>query len=107
MISKRALMSLVVLLCVGVIAPLSVTTTRAVGPALYPDLRNAPPSGLYFDRRVLSDGLSHYVLRFSNTVWNAGEGRLEIQGDPNPNRSNTIYQNNYDARYGGNRVIQR
>ncbi|MDQ4100226.1 MAG: lysyl oxidase family protein, partial [Chloroflexota bacterium] len=107
MISKRALMSLVVLLCVGVIAPLSVTTTRAVGPALYPDLRNTPPSGLYFDRRVLSDGLSHYVLRFSNTVWNAGEGRLEIQGDPNPNGSNTIYQNIYDARYGGNRVIQR
>ncbi len=46
------------------------TTARGAGPALYPDLQTTKPSGLYFDAVTLSDGLVHYVLRFSNTVWN-------------------------------------
>ena len=104
---NRAALTVVVLLILATLAPLSVMRARAVGPALYPDLRNAQPSNLYFDREVLSDGRSHYVLRFSNIVWNGGEGRLEIQGDPNPSGSNLIYQNIYDARRGGNRIIQR
>ncbi len=79
---------------------------RAVGSPLYPDLRTAKPSSLYFTR-VNIGGSSHYVLRFSNIVWNAGEGRLELQGDPNPNGSNRIYQNIYDQRSGGTRVSQR
>ena len=79
----------------------------AAAAALYPDLKTTPPSGLYFDRVTMGDGLSHYVVRFSNVVWNAGEGRLELQGDPNPSGSNKIYQNFYDARTGGTRVLQR
>jgi uncharacterized protein YgiM (DUF1202 family) len=79
----------------------------AAAAALYPDLKTTSPSGLYFDRVTMADGLSHYVVRFSNVVWNAGEGRLELQGDPNPSGSNKIYQNFYDARTGGTRVLQR
>ena len=104
---NRAALTIGVLLILATIAPLSVMRARAVGPALYPDLRTSQPSNLYFDREVLSDGRSHYVLRFSNIVWNAGEGRLEIQGDPSPSGSNLIYQNIYDARRGGTRVVQR
>jgi uncharacterized protein YgiM (DUF1202 family) len=77
---------------------------RAAGP-LYPDLRPTPPSTLYFDR-ITIDGSSRYVLRFSNNVWNVGEGRLELQGNPNPNGSNAVYQNIYDQPAGGSRVSQ-
>ena len=79
----------------------------AAGPALYPDLKTTRPSGLYFDRVTMSDGLSHYVLRFSNTVWNDGEGRLELQGDPRPDGSSKVYQNVYDSPSSGTRVSQR
>jgi hypothetical protein len=49
------------------------------------------------------------VLRFSNTVWNAGEGRLEIQGNPKPkkNIAKQIYQNLYDDPVGGNRTSHK
>jgi hypothetical protein len=78
------------------------------GAALYPDLQTARPSDLFFERR--SDGT--YLLRFSNTVRNAGEGRLEIQGNPKPRKrdQNTlrqIYQNLYDAPIGGTQVSHK
>lgn len=77
----------------------------AVGGApLYPDLVAVPASGLYFDRVTMADSKSHYVLRFSTTLHNVGEGRLELQGDPNPNGSNQIYQNLYDRASGGTLV---
>jgi len=70
---------------------------------LLPDLIARPPSDLRFDR--LADGT--HILRFSNTVWNGGQGRLELQGDPNPHRdaAKQIYQNIYDR--AGNLVQQR
>ncbi len=55
----------------------------------------------------MSDGYSHHVLRFSNTVWNDGEGRLELQGDPRPDGSSKVYQNVYDSPTAGTRVSQR
>jgi hypothetical protein len=55
----------------------------------------------------MSDGFSHYVLRFSNTVWNDGEGRLELQGDPRPDGSSKAYQNICDSPTAGMRVAQR
>lgn len=73
------------------------------GASLYPDLQTLPPSDLFFDK--ISGGT--HVLRFSNTVWNAGEGRLELQGNPKPpkkkerNIVRQIYQNLYDAPVGG------
>ncbi len=84
-------------------APL-VEPTLAAAP-LYPDLRPTNPSTLYFDR-VTINGSSQYVLRFSNSIWNTGEGRLELQGNPNPNGSNLVYQNIYDHPAGGSRVSQ-
>jgi hypothetical protein len=67
----------------------------SAGVTLYPDLKTLPPSELAFDR--LPGGT--WVLRFTNTVANAGEGRLELQGEPNtdPNKPQTVYQNLYDA----------
>ena len=79
------------------------------GASLYPDLQTLPPSDLFFDR--ISGGT--HILRFSNTVWNAGEGRLEIQGNPRPpkkkdqNTVRQIYQNLYDAPVGGNLVSHK
>jgi len=92
----------VVTLLAGLAASLAPEPGRAAA-ALYPDLRPTNPSSLYFDRATI-DGSSHYILRFSNTVWNVGEGRLELQGDPNPNGSNVIYQNVYDHPTGGSRI---
>lgn len=76
------------------------------GAPLYPELRTRPATKLSFDR--LTDGT--YVLRFNNTVWNAGEGRLEIEGNPNPTRNvakKKIYQNLYDAPVGGELVSHK
>ena len=93
-----------VLVLVGAVGGLAAAAGPAAGagPALYPDLRTRTPADLAFD--VLADGT--HVLRFSNTVWNAGEGRLELEGDPHPQQdaAKTIYQNLYDAPTGGNRV---
>lgn len=74
---------------------------RANNPLpLYPDLKALPPTDLMFDT---VDGDLH-VLRFSNTVWNSGRGRLELEGDADPLGDNTIYQNLYDESVGGTRV---
>lgn len=66
------------------------------GPTRYPDLRTRRPADLQF--ATLDDGT--HVLRFSNTVWNAGPGRLELEGDPRPRQGvvKAIYQNLYDPQ---------
>ncbi len=50
---------------------------------LYPDLSTLPPRELRFDRTDVSfdgSGQFHNVLRFTNTVWNGGPGKLETRG---------------------------
>lgn len=80
---------------------------RAAARALYPDLTTAPltSSGPRIDR--LDDGT--YVLRFTNTIWNVGEGRLELQAPTSPRTgaSGQLYQNLYDVPAGGKRVSRR
>jgi hypothetical protein len=79
---------------------------RQADRALYPDLKALPPlSGLRFD--VLDDGTR--VLRFTSTIWNAGEGPLELQAPTSPQsgESGQLYQNLYDAPVGGQRVSRR
>ena len=96
-----------VLVLIGAAGGLAAAAGPAAGagPARYPDLRTRTPTDLHFD--VLADGT--HVLRFSNTVWNAGEGRLELEGDPHPRRDavKAVYQNLYDAPTGGNRVSHK
>jgi hypothetical protein len=76
---------------------------RNAGPALYPDLRTLPPGDLRFDE-VTNPG--RVLLRFSNTIMNEGPGRLELEGDADPNKKTVkkVYQNLYDAPIGGTRV---
>lgn len=75
-------------------------------PTLYPNLRTLPVSNLSFDRHP--DDEATWILRFANSVWNAGEGPLELESDadsadvPKP-----IYQNLYDAPVGGNRTERK
>ena len=54
---------------------------------LYPNMRTLPPRELRFDRTDVSadsHGDLRNVLRFSNTVYNVGEGPVEIRATINP-----------------------
>jgi len=99
---------IVILLLGGAIGPASANHKAghkaggSTGAALYPDLFTHRPAELYFEQVVFSDGSTHHVLRFSNTVENIGSGRLELQGE----KQSKIYQNVYDAARGGNLVQQ-
>src|SRR4051794_32685995 len=69
---------------------LAPAAAHAAGPPVYPDLQTLPPRDLRLERTDVSiegSGVMHNVLRFSNTVTNQGQGRLEIHGtfgtDPN------------------------
>ncbi len=76
------------------------------GDALYPDLIALPPADLYLSREVLADGTSHHLLRFSTTVANVGEGRLELRGAPAPGGGTVVWQHLYDAPGGGKLVTR-
>jgi len=73
---------------------------------LYPNMRTLQPRELRFDRTDVSadsHGDLHNVLRFSNTVYNAGEGPVEIRATINPNLnppSGPAYQRIYDDQGG-------
>jgi hypothetical protein len=75
------------------------------GPALYPDLQTRLPVDLRFDQ--LGDGT--HILRFTNTVWNAGEGRLELEAPTSADHEEAgeLYQNLYDAPVSGKRAERR
>jgi hypothetical protein len=97
---RRLLMIAALVLMVG--AP----ATADAATALYPNLETLPPRSLKFDRADVSadsSGNLHNVLRFSNTVYNAGEGPLEIRAtiDPSLNPpSGPAYQRIYDSAGG-------
>jgi lysyl oxidase len=54
------------------------TTPPPTATPLYPNLKTLTPRDLQIRTQTIN-GTSHKVLRFSNTVWNAGEGRLELR----------------------------
>ncbi|MGE5620452.1 MAG: lysyl oxidase family protein [Sphingomonadaceae bacterium] len=64
---------------------------------LFPDLRTLPPEDVSLDTEPV-DGVSHQVLRFGNTVWNAGEGPLEIRAVTEGEGS--VVQRIFDAEGG-------
>ncbi len=73
---------------------------------LYPNMRTLPPRELRFDRTDVSadsHGDLRNVLRFSNTVYNTGEGPVEIRATINPSLnppSGPAYQRIYDDQGG-------
>jgi hypothetical protein len=75
---------------------------RQPGPPLYPDLQTLMPSDLEFAQ--LGDGT--HILRFTNTVKNAGEGRLELEAPTSAEHEEAgeLYQNLYDAPVAGKRA---
>lgn len=64
---------------------------------LYPDLRTLPPEDLRLGTELV-DGATHQVLRFANTIWNAGEGPLELRGTRTD--QSEVHQRIYDAEGG-------
>ncbi len=99
--NTRLVLVLVLLVTAGMLSA-GAGPAMGAGAALYPDLRTLRPTNLYFDRVVYGDGSTHYVLRFANTVWNAGSGRLTLEGQ----KRSKIYQRVFDAPKGGN-LVQR
>ncbi|MGH2880677.1 MAG: LamG-like jellyroll fold domain-containing protein [Solirubrobacteraceae bacterium] len=78
----------------------------AQAAVLYPNLKTLPPRNLRFDRTDItaeSLGVLHNVLRFSNTVYNAGEGPVEIRAKINLSLnppSGQAYQRLYETGGG-------
>jgi Concanavalin A-like lectin/glucanases superfamily len=81
-------------------------TVAHAATLLYPNMRTLSPRELRFDRTDVSadsHGDLHNVLRFSNTVYNTGEGPVEIRAtiDPRLNPpSGPAYQRIYDDQGG-------
>jgi Lysyl oxidase len=66
------------LLLGSAVALLSTTSETIAATSLYPDLKTLKPFDLRFGTATIN-GTTHNVLRFSNTAWNSGEGRLELR----------------------------
>jgi Concanavalin A-like lectin/glucanases superfamily/Fibronectin type III domain/Lysyl oxidase len=83
---------------------LSLPASAQAATAQYPNLRTLSPRDLRFDTTDVSpslEGVVHNVLRFSNTVWNAGAGPLELRGTINPEtKTGTAFQRVYDNEGG-------
>jgi hypothetical protein len=83
----------------------------AQAAVLYPDLKTLAPRDLRFDRTDVtaeSLGVLHNVLRFSNTVYNAGEGPVEIRATINQSLnppSGQAYQRLYETG-GGHKDVE-
>jgi len=73
--------AIVAVVIAGLVTTAATPRGAAAATGLYPDLKTLPPRDLRFDRTDVSAngaGVIHNVLRFSNTVWNAGQGELVL-----------------------------
>ena len=81
----------------------AITAAPAFAADQYPDLKTLPPRDLRFDSVDVGGGDTtatgfHDVLRFSNTVWNAGPGKLVLRGALDPvTKRGPAYQRVYDT----------
>src|SRR3954468_12215779 len=86
--SRWSLGFLAVLVAAVGLAPMAPSASAdTVGPLLFPNLKTLPPRHLTLERAdvsVDSTGDMHNVLRFSNSEWNAGPGRLELRSKIDP-----------------------
>ncbi|MFY9588989.1 MAG: hypothetical protein WAT66_16220, partial [Actinomycetota bacterium] len=67
------------LLLATLLLALSAVPAHAATP-LYPNLKTLAPRDLRFDKADVDASeatVTHNVLRFSNTTWNSGPGKLE------------------------------
>src|SRR5437870_751035 len=64
---------------------------------LYPDLRPLAVPLVLVDFLPI-DGITHYVLRFDATIWNAGRGPLELRGVSD--EEHHAFQRMYDDAVG-------
>jgi hypothetical protein len=81
---------------------LSASGTAWAATPLYPNLQTLEPADLRFDTATSND-TTHNVLRFSNTVWNSGEGRLELRAKtvkPTSGKKARVTQRIYDDEGG-------
>jgi hypothetical protein len=90
------------LTCAIVVLGTLASSSAASAAPLYPDLKTLPPRSLKFAQVDVTGSDSGHtgvrqVLRFSNTVWNAGEGPLVLSAhlDPATKRGQAI-QRVYD-----------
>ena len=84
---------------IAAIAALASAPEARAATLLYPDLRTLPPSELRLETVVSPDGVTRNLLRFSNTVWNAGQGPMELRGSLTSN--GTVTQTVYDDAGAG------
>jgi hypothetical protein len=96
-----ATMALALLLGSGA-AALILAPGAMAATTLYPDLQTLKPADLRFGTETIN-GTTHKVLRFSNTVWNAGQGPLELQAET-VGGSSKVYQRIYDDAGGYTKV---
>jgi Lysyl oxidase len=79
---------------VAAVAALASAPDARAATLQYPDLRTLPPTELRLETVVSPDGVMRNLLRFSNTVWNAGQGAMELRGSLTS--SGTVTQTVYD-----------
>jgi hypothetical protein len=88
----------------AIVAIASSAVPASAANALYPDLKTLPVRDLRLDRTDVdpeSTTATHNVLRFSNTVWNAGSGPLEVRSQiDSKTKSGAAVQRVYDDSGG-------
>ena len=101
------------LLLSSAVALLTSTPGALAATSLYPNLKTLKPFDLRFGTATIN-GTSHKVLRFSNTAWNAGEGRMELRAKTVSTTSGNktrvrqrIYDNvgGYTSKYVGDMIF--
>ncbi len=74
------------------------TQGRLAYPLVLPDLRTLPPFAL---RLVYDEDHQRLILRLSNSVWNAGQGSLELRGEVDPTAGRLVATQVYHNAWGG------
>ena len=90
----RAVAALGLVAGLGLAGP---AATREPTPR-YPDLRTLPPADVLLDSRTVGQA-TRYALRFSTTIWNAGQGPLELRGAASGDKT-LAYQRIHDDAGG-------
>jgi len=103
----RLLLILLVVLSTGLTPPSAAAAANSATEPRYPDLKTLPPRDLRFDT-VTIDGAATPVLRFANSVWNAGQGPLHLVAKTDRALQKTqVFQRIYANTSATGRYIER